>query len=113
MVCSIDVILFKYFKNMGGNRRFSTGRLSKSPSAHNTGDSAACTSEDDLLVFAVVTLYAQESALWSLDILVHVLSLLEFKFLCSETGPLVCSLAFAAAVSQGYALCGLVATRYL
>lgn len=98
---------------MGGNRRFSAGRLCKGSSAHDTGDLAACASEDDLLVFTVVALYAQEPALWSLDILVHVLSLLEFEFLCPETGSLMCFLAYGAAVSECDTLRRLVSTRYL
>jgi hypothetical protein len=77
--------LFKHFQDMSGNGRFATGRFSKGSSTDDAGDFTACTSKYDLFVFAIVALYAQEPALWSLDIVYHFILLLKLEFLCPES----------------------------
>ncbi len=98
---------------MSCNCRFSTCRFGKGPSADDAGNFTAGASEYDLLVFAVVALYAQEPAPWPLDIIYHFILLLEFEFLCSECRWLVGFLAYCTAVSQPDAFCWLIAARHL
>jgi uncharacterized protein (DUF983 family) len=105
--------LFKHFQNVSRNCRFSTCRFGKCPSTDNTGNFTAGTSKYDLLVFAVVALYAQEPAFWPLGVVYHFILLLELELLCPETGSLVGFLAYCTAVSEPDAFCGFVATRHL
>jgi hypothetical protein len=105
--------LFKHFQNVSSNCRFSTGWFGKGPSTDNAGDFAAGASKYDLFVFAVVALYAQEPALWPLDIVYHIILLLELELLCPETGPLVGFLTYCAAVSEPDTFCRFIATGHL
>lgn len=98
---------------MSGNCRFSTGWFGKGPSADYAGNFTACASEYDLFIFAVVALYAQEPALWSLGVVYHYILLLELELLCPETGSLVCFFTYGTAVSEPDAFCWLVATGHL
>ena len=98
---------------MSSNCRFSTGWFGKGPSTDNAGDFTAGTSEYDLFVFAVIALYAQEPALWSLGIVYHIILLLELELLCPETWSLVSFLTNCATVSEPDAFCGFVATGHL
>lgn len=84
---------------MSGNGRFATGRFSKGPSTDNAGNFTAGTSKYDLFVFAVVALYAQEPALWPLDIVYHFILLLKLELLCPESRWLVGFFAYCTAVS--------------
>lgn len=98
---------------MSCNCGFSTGWFGKGSSTDNAGNLAACASEYDLFVFAVVALYAQEPAFWSLGIIYHTILLLELELLCPEAGSLMGFLAYRAAVPEPDALCRLVATGHL
>jgi hypothetical protein len=109
----LPIRLFKHFQNVSCNCRFSTGWFGKGPSTDNAGNFAACASEYNLFVFAVVALYAQEPAFWPLCIIYHFILLLELELLCPETGSLVGFLTYGTAVPEPDALCWLVATRHL
>ncbi len=78
--------LFQHFQYVGCNCRFSTGRFGKGPSADQASNLAACAAEDDLFVFAVVALYAQEPALRSLSVVCHFYYSLNSNFFALKQG---------------------------
>ena len=105
--------LFKHFQNVSRNCRFSTCRFGKCPSTYNAGNFTTGASEYNLLVFAVIALYAQEPAFWPLSVVYHFILLLELELFCPETGSLVGFLAYCTAVSERDAFCGFVSTGHL
>ena len=109
----LRIPLFKHFKNMSCNCRFSTCRFGKCSSTDKTCNFTTSTAEYNLFVFAVIALYAQESTFWSQVIIFHFILLLELELLCPETGSLVGFLACCTPVSEPNTFCGFVSTGHL